>query len=152
MSGPSPLRIHTAIVQPEWIDYNGHVNDGYYVVGFTKAVGLDQKYREASGCSIYTVEAHLTYQREVPPDTALAYETWVLGVDTKRLHLFHRMLHADEGWVAATHELMLLHVDTVNGGVAPMPPGIVDQLMDLRDAHATLERPREIGSTFRPLS
>lgn len=47
-------------------------------------VGLDQEYREASGCSIYTVEAHVTYQREVPPDTPLAYETWVLGVDADR--------------------------------------------------------------------
>lgn len=115
-------------------------------------VGLDQQYREASGCSIYTVEAHVTYQREVPPDTPLAYETWVLGVDAKRLHLFHRMLHADEDWVAATHELMLLHVDTVNGGVAPMPSGIVEQLVALRDAHAAIERPGEVGSTFRPIA
>jgi len=154
-----PLRIHTAVVQPEWIDYNGHVNDGYYVVGFTKAtdavqdlVGLDQAYREASGCSIYTVEAHLTYQREVPPETPLAYESWVIGVDAKRLHLFHRMLHADEGWVAATHELMLLHVDTVNGGVSPMPDDVVDQLRSLRDAHAALEQPAEVGSAFRLIS
>ena len=159
MTEAGPLRIHTAVVEPEWIDYNGHVNDGYYVVGFTKAtdavqdlIGLDQAYREASGCSIYTVEAHLTYQREVPPETPLAFESWVLGVDAKRLHLFHRMLHADEGWVAATHELMLLHVDKVNGGVAPMPEAMVNQLSELRDVHAALERPAEIGSTFRPIN
>ncbi len=159
MSEAGPLRIHEATVQPDWIDYNGHVNDGYYVVGFTKAtdavqdlVGLDQTYRETSGCSIYTVEAHLLYQREVPPETPLAFESWVLGVDEKRLHLFHRMLHADDGWCAATHELMLLHVDTVNGGVAPMPKTIVDQLAELRDAHATLPVPAEVGSTFRPIT
>lgn len=153
-----PLRIHEATVQPEWIDYNGHVNDGYYVVAFTRAtdavqdlVGLDEAYRQSSGCSIYTVEAHLTYQREVPPETRLAFESTVLGVDAKRLHLFHRMVHADEGWTAATHELMLLHVDTVNGGTAPMPPAIVDELRALRDAHASLPTRPEVGSVFRPV-
>ena len=33
----APLDIHRATVLPEWIDWNGHMNVGYYVVAFDKA-------------------------------------------------------------------------------------------------------------------
>ena len=153
---PGPLRVHQAVVQPEWIDYNNHMNDGYYVVAFTWAtdavqdhVGLDAAYRERTNCSIYTVEAHVTYLREVKVDTNLTFESYVLGVDEKRLHLFHSMFNADEGYLAATHELMLLHVDQTIGRTAPMPEDIVSKLRVLRDEHTQLDLPEQVGSTIR---
>ena len=33
----APLNIHQAIVLPEWIDYNGHLNMAYYVLMFDNA-------------------------------------------------------------------------------------------------------------------
>ena len=33
----APLDIHRATVLPEWIDCNGHMNVGFYVVAFDKA-------------------------------------------------------------------------------------------------------------------
>ena len=33
----APLDVHRATVLPEWIDWNGHMNVGFYVVAFDKA-------------------------------------------------------------------------------------------------------------------
>jgi acyl-CoA thioester hydrolase len=33
----APFDQHRATVLPEWIDWNGHMNVGYYVVAFDKA-------------------------------------------------------------------------------------------------------------------
>uniref|UniRef100_UPI0018E587F0 thioesterase family protein n=1 Tax=Nocardiopsis sp. TNDT3 TaxID=2249354 RepID=UPI0018E587F0 len=65
----------TQRLRPEWIDYNGHLSEAYYVLVFGFAtdalmdrVGLDAAYRERSGRSLYTVEAHVRYLREVAAD------------------------------------------------------------------------------------
>ena len=31
---PEPLRVWSTVVPPEWIDYNGHLTEGYYGVAF----------------------------------------------------------------------------------------------------------------------
>lgn len=155
---PTPLRLHTATVQPQWIDYNGHMNDGYYVVAFTVAtdalqdyVGLDQSWRSASGCSIYSVEAHIKYLHEVKEGAPLRFDTWVLGVDEKRLHIMHAMYNADDDTLAATHELMLLHVDQKAGKVAPMPDSARLRLAALVEAHRSVPLPVAASAAIRPV-
>ena len=34
---PEPLRVWSTVVPPEWIDYNGHLTEGYYGVAFGQA-------------------------------------------------------------------------------------------------------------------
>jgi len=155
-SQPTSLSIYQTKVKPEWIDYNDHMNDGYYVVAFTVAtdavqdhIGLDEAYRKSTNCTLYTVEAHVTYLREVKVDTNLRFESYVLGVDTKRLHLFHTMINADEEYVAATHELMLLHVDQTIGRTAPMPEDMLARTQLLRNEHAQLDLPDQVGSRIQ---
>ena len=48
-----------------WVDYNGHLNDGYYMVVFGQStdglmdlIGLDAAGRGATGHSIFTLESH----------------------------------------------------------------------------------------------
>jgi len=66
------LRLLRAIVLPEWVDYNGHMSEPYYVLIFGNAtdafydhIGMDDATRRATATSIYTVEAHINYLREV---------------------------------------------------------------------------------------
>ena len=89
---------HRAAVRPEWIDYNGHMNEAFYVLVFGQATdelmiltGLDEPYRESSGCSLYTAEAHVRYLREVSEGTELTVRTKVLGVDAKKVRLVLEM-------------------------------------------------------------
>ena len=101
-----------------WIDYNGHLNVGYYAVAFDKAtdalldhLDLGAAYRFRTGHSIFVIESHTVYLREVAEGDALRFDTRLLDADHKRLHLFHAMFHEDRKYLAATSELMAVHVD-----------------------------------------
>jgi acyl-CoA thioesterase FadM len=139
-------------VPEEWIDYNGHMMDGYYCVAFAEAteelldhVGFGPAYREKTGSSIYTVESHLCYLRSVRAGARLCYWTQLLGADAKRMHVFHRMTEAASGDEVATNELMFLHVDIASDRVTPMPPGRLAVVGALAAEHATRPVPRRAG-------
>ncbi|MER7395093.1 thioesterase family protein [Streptomyces sp. NPDC000151] len=126
-------------VKDEWIDYNGHLSEAYYVLVFGFATdalmagtGLGPEYREASGCSLYTVEAHVRYLLEVDRDAELVVRTTVLGVDAKKVRFLHEMFVGDtDGAPVATEELFALHVDRTTGRSAPLPEAVRDRLTAL---------------------
>ena len=139
-------------VLPEWIDYNGHVMDGFYLVAFgdategvLAALGFGAAYLERTGCTIYTAEAHLTYRREVSLGTPLSFETQVIDHDAKRIHLVHDMLDGATGERLATVELMFLHVRRATGKVEPMPEAEAARVAAIAAAHANLPRPPDVG-------
>ncbi|WP_328548623.1 thioesterase family protein [Streptomyces platensis] len=136
-TGGLPLFRRT--VRDEWIDYNGHLSEAYYVLifGFATdalmdAAGLDAAYRERTGCSLYTVEAHVRYLREVARDSQLTVRTTVLGVDGKKLRFLHEMFAGDpSGEPVATEELFTLHIDQTTGRSAPLPATARERLSGL---------------------
>jgi len=148
----SPLSTGGRTVPADWIDYNGHMMDGYYSVAFADAteafldhVGLGPAYREEIGSSIYTVESHVCYIRSVRAGARLLYSSQLLGADAKRMHVFHRMTEAETGEEVATNELMFLHVDIATERVTPMPPDRRPPVEALADEHAALPVPRHAG-------
>lgn len=151
----APLTLHAEPVRPDWVDYNGHMNVAYYVLAFDHATdafldfaGLGQAYRDAGNASVFVVEAHVTYEREVGEGDPLAFETMVLGTDAKRIHLFHVMRHATGGWIAATNELMMIHIDMTTRSVASLPEAVQHRLAEVADAHAGLPRPPQSGRSI----
>lgn len=151
----APLSLYAATVPPEWIDYNGHMSEGYYVLafGFTtdalmNYVGMDIGYRGRTGCSIYTVEAHISYLRELGPGDDLRFTTQLLGADAKRLHVFHAMYHVGPRYLAATIELMLLHVNRQQGRTTPMAAAVLAQVEAVHTAHAVLAHPPQAGRSI----
>ena len=76
-----------------------------------RASGVDEAYVAAGG-SYYTVETHLSHlARRVRGRPSARSRRRSLGVDAKRLHLFHVLERAGEDRPLATAEQMLLHVD-----------------------------------------
>jgi acyl-CoA thioester hydrolase len=145
MRTPGPLGTGERTVPADWIDYNGHMMDGYYAIAFTEAtdalldyLGLGAAYREETGSSIYTVESHLCFFRSVRAGVRLRYASQLLGVDAKRLHAFHRMTDAATGDELAANEVMLLHVDIATERVTPMPPPRRQAAEALAAGHAAL--------------
>lgn len=120
MTHPGPMPIHRATVKPEWLDYNGHMNDANYlmVCGFAldlfmEHVGLGEAARKEHGMSLYTLQAHLSYIQELRAGDAIRVETRVLDFDDKRVVLYYEIFRekgGDAGPVAAC-ETMNLHVD-----------------------------------------
>lgn len=149
---PAPLWLHTATVLSGWIDYNGHMTDGYYAVAFggaTDAVldylGMGAAYRARTGCALYTVEIHINYERELKASAPLKFASLVLGVDARRMHLFHTLHQAQAGYVAATNEVMLLHVDG-RPRACPMPADRLALASAVVEAHRAYELPPQVGA------
>ena len=157
----APFDVYRDRVRPEWIDHNGHMNMGYYLVVFDFATdaflghcGLDAEHRRRARVTTFSLEAHVTYRREVREGDPLRFVTTLLAHDAKRLHYLHEMRHAEEGWLAATNELMSLHVSQETRRAAPMAPEIVARLAAIQVAHDRLPRPpqagRAIGLSAKP--
>jgi acyl-CoA thioester hydrolase len=139
-------------IEPAWIDYNGHLNVAYYNVLFDRAVdevyeliGLGPAYLEQHKHSTMVVEAHVRYLRELRETDPVRVTVQLLAYDAKRIHLFERLLHADEGWVSATSENMTLHVDMAAKKVAPFPDTVMRSLAAMKTAHAKLPVPDGVG-------
>ncbi|PWC56344.1 thioesterase family protein [Azospirillum sp. TSO22-1] len=152
MTIPAPFALHAETVRPEWIDYNGHMNVAYYLLAFDHATdavldhfGIGKDYAESQGRSMFVVEAHLTYAREVTQGDGLRFASTILAADAKRLHLFHEMRHAGEGFLAATAEFLLLHVDLADRRAAPFTGEMQARLAAAAQAHADLPRPPQAG-------
>jgi carnitine 3-dehydrogenase len=146
-----PLRLHTARVPPEWVDYNGHAHESRYLQVFGDAsdallryIGIDAAYL-AAGASYYTVETHLSLLREASAGHRLHVTTQVLGFDEKRLHLFHELYRSGDDVLLAAAEQMFLHVDTTEGRARPAPPEILARIAKLAAGHAALPPPERAG-------
>lgn len=153
----SPLQVYRTTVAESWIDYNGHMNEGYYAVAFGDASdayliqsGFDAEYRTVEGGTFYTVESHIRYLREVGLGDPIAFHTTVLGADPRKLHLFHSMVHETAGFEAATQEVFLLHVDMASVKVSPMGADLFAAIEHDRAAHELLE-PTAAGQAIRPI-
>ena len=142
----------TCAVLPEWIDNNRHMNMGYYLVVFDLAtdawmrrIGLDETHRRRQAVTTFCLEAHVTYHREVREGDPLRFTTQLLAFDAKRLHYIHAMYHRESGYLAATNEVMSLHVSQGTRRGAPMAPEILRRLEEIQRAHDRLPRPPQVG-------
>ncbi len=156
MTDAAPLGLWRETIRPEWIDYNGHMNVAYYTLVFDHAVdalfehiGLGRSYRDAGTGSTFTVEQHITYRREVVEGDEVRIETRLVGFDEKRIHHYHEMFHAADGYLAATTEFLSLHVDLATRRVGPMPEAILDGLAPLLAAHDALPPSDVIGRVIK---
>lgn len=127
------FHFETTIV-PDWIDYNGHMRDSSYSLVFSLAVdafqdevGFDETYRQTTGCTIYLLEDHKFFLREVKEGAQIRVETQVIGLDAKRFHLHMRLFDGEQ--LAAVGEFMELHVNQrPTPHAVPMPQDISNRL------------------------
>ncbi|WP_280546817.1 MULTISPECIES: thioesterase family protein [unclassified Halomonas] len=124
-------------VAPEWVDYNGHMNDAEYARVFSLAVealmdhiGLDEAGRARHGYTLYTLETHLCYRREAHEGQPLRVALTLLDRDAKRLHVFFELLDEEES-LLATSEQMLMGIDSDAGRPAPFPAAVVPAITEL---------------------
>lgn len=143
----SPMRI-----DPQWIDYNGHLNMAYYNVLADRALdevfavlGLGPDYAQSRRASTFTAEAHVVYKRELVVGDPVRATVQLVDYDDKRLHLFVELRHAEETWLSATVESMNLHVGLTDRKVTPFPPEILANIAVMRSAHASLSHPEQLG-------
>ncbi len=151
----APFDRHRARVLPEWIDYNGHMNVAFYLYAFDQAtetlcvaLGCAADYVARKQGMWFTLETHVTYEREVAVGDKLRITSQILGWDAKRLHFFHQMYHAEQGYLAATNEQIMLHVSYESRRAAPCAQPVIARIAAMAQAHGALPRPDKAGRTI----
>ncbi len=111
----APIETRVEIL-PAWTDANGHMNVAYYVLAFDHAT--DAFYDRlgigwsilAPGRSMFTLAMNVDYLRELFSGDAVRIVSRLIDGDDKRLHYLHEMYRVRDGDLAATNEIVALHV------------------------------------------
>lgn len=155
------LPAYSTQILEEWIDYNGHLSEAFYVLIFGHAtdqvmgiLGMGPEYRERAGASLYTVEAHIRYLQEVPRGSSVDVWTAIAGSAERKLHVAHEMRvvgpddAAGSGELVATEEILALHVAGEPVRARPFPEEIAARIARHSGAD---QGPDWIGRAIRPL-
>jgi acyl-CoA thioester hydrolase len=80
-----------------------------------------------------------------PLPAALLEQAQLLARDAKRVHLYHDMYHAEQGYLAATNEAIVMNIDYATRRSAPWPTPVAERLEVLWESHQHLPRPAKAG-------
>jgi acyl-CoA thioester hydrolase len=140
------LAIYRTQILPDWIDFNGHLRDAYYVLVVSYAMdalmdhlGMDAAYRQRTHCTLYSVELHVHYLHEVKESDLLEVTVRIIAADEKRIHAEFFLGCARHSESAATVEVMLLHVRQAESVAAvAFPTEIAGAIATLKSATANV--------------
>jgi acyl-CoA thioester hydrolase len=154
MTAGKPLHLLDARVEAGWLDYNGHMNDGWYAIVFSRAldalmdrVGLDAASRRASQHTLYTLTSLIHFRKEAHLDASLSIDGRLLEHDAKRMRVWLDMRLGPDGPLLATSEQLLLSIDQSQDTprAAPWRDETRAALDALARAHASIPVPAEAG-------
>lgn len=139
-----PLVTVRRTVPVDWVDVNGHMNEGRYGQVFSDAseelmihVGADRAYIDA-GNSYFTAETKVKYLAETLVGEAICVETRVTQGEDKKLRLWHEMKRVADGEVLATCDQFLLHVSLETRRSCPPLDDVRARVEQLAERHAKL--------------
>lgn len=142
-------------VQPDWVDYNGHMNDAAYATVISRGIdalmdwlGIDAAFRAEHRYTLYTLELHIRYLREAHEGQALVVAVRLIDHDAKRLHVLMTLRDGGDDTEVATGEVMLMGMDQGAGRPAPFPAPIAERVDRLWRDHGCRERPDAAGAAI----
>lgn len=152
-----PTKIWSGTVLPEWIDYNGHMGDFAYGIAFTKAadnmmelIGVDELYRTDRGCTMFTLETHISFLKEIHRGKRIEIFCQVLDYDRSKIHALLSMTTGDEV-PCAFYEVLLMHMRVQGPDSRPVAEPFTkdsyEALEDLARRHRGLHRPERASAS-----
>ncbi len=154
MTSGRPIQLLDTKVEASWLDYNGHMNDGWYAIVFSRAsdafmdrIGLDAASRKTSRQTLYTLASLIHFKKEAHLDAPLSVSGRLLEHDTKRIRIWLEMRLGRDGSVLATSEQLQLSIDQSQSTprAAPWRTETLAALEALARAHASIPVPAEAG-------
>lgn len=143
-------------VLPEWIDFNGHMNVGFYGVAFDRAVDvvfdhwldIGEGYVAREGMGPFALQTQGHYLRELKLDEQFRVTVLLVDSDAKRAHFFAEMRRERDGELAATTESVSLNVDLTARRAAPYPERQRARIAEMVAAQSALPRPPQLGAAL----
>lgn len=124
-------------VLPEWVDYNGHMNDAEYARVFSLAleefmafIGLDESGRKKHHYTIFTLENHIKYLAEAHQGEELHVFASILDRDAKRVHVWLELKNKAQQLIA-TSEQMIMGMSQSSHRPAPFPQVVEEKLASM---------------------
>ncbi len=146
-----PFEYQTTVPK-SWVDFNGHMNDAEYNRAFSDAgvefishLGLDEQKIAEISYTIFTLENHIVYQKEVFEADTITIKVRLHDLDAKRLHVF-MTLHDSKDAQCATYEVMYMGMDQDAGRPAPFPGFFAEAVKDYYEAADDDAELKELGS------
>jgi acyl-CoA thioester hydrolase len=147
------VAIYRTQVMPEWIDFNGHLRDAYYVLVASYAadalmdqLGMDAPYRQRTHCTLYSLEMHVHYLHEVKQSDMLEVTVRIIAADAKRIHAAFDLSATRHSGPAASIELMLMHVEQGESVVSRAFPAEIARALETLQAATAGVDPAKRGS------
>ncbi|EKF8620174.1 thioesterase family protein [Staphylococcus pseudintermedius] len=139
-------------VENDWIDRNGHMNDAVYarifslaIDHFHDAIGLTTAERDRRNYTVFTLETHITYLKELKHDTPFHIKVHIYDYDVKRTHFFLELIHQETETVMATAETMMMGMDRKTERPAVFPDDIFHAIQHYANSQGTMQWPKQLG-------
>lgn len=148
----APVLVTEQSVPSEWIDYNGHMNVGYYGLAFDRAIdqlfnshlGNGEAYVRAAGQGLYVLQSHIQFLRELMQGQVFNVSFQLIDHDAKRIHFWAELLVDEQ--TCASQEVLAMNVDHACKRPAPFPQWLQRRLAQMQTDHSVLPRPQKLGA------
>ena len=147
------IRLSTQVVQPEWIDYNGHMNVAYYTMAFdlamddmlTDYLGIDADFIKHQKVGPFALQSNYTYQAELHLGEEFYGSGRVLDYNQKSIHLFATLHRKRDDALSATWEGISLNVDHTTRRSADFSDAIQAKIESLYNQTKSDPIPDQVG-------
>ena len=151
---PAPIVVAHRKVQPDWIDYNGHMNVGYYGIAFDQAadvlyedyLGVGATFVAQQGQGSFVLQEQTHFLNELHEGDGFSVRFRLIDHDRKRIHVFAEMVRDSDGALCATQEAISMNVDHETRRSAEYPDWAVRRLARMKADHAGLAASPQIGA------
>ena len=137
--------VYRAVIPPEYMDRNGHMNIRWYLALFDEAgdamyptLGLTADYFAASGMGGFDLEHHLWYPAEVLNGDSVVIRVRILGRSSKLMHYLMFMENETRGVLSSMLECVHAHADLNARRTAPFPAHAAARIDAFIAAHGAL--------------
>lgn len=148
---PAPYT-DTLVVKPDWLDDNGHMNVAYYVSAFDdggeiffRDCGIGWEYTRQRHATLFMASCDLDFRRELFEGDPLRVTTQLVDWAPRLVHTYQALYHRDAGYLAATAEMLFVHVAFANRKSAKMSDASQARLAAIEKIHKALARPDNLG-------
>ena len=149
--------MHQAPIDIAYLDEMGHMNVMWYTHLFDRAtghffasLGMDLNYYKKSNAGAFALEQHTRYLAELLQGQTVLIRTRALGRTIKRFHFMHFMVVRDGGQLAATTELIGIHIDRHSRTSSPLPKQIATEFDITIAKHSQLSWDSPICGSMSP--
>lgn len=148
---------HRATVPESYLDVMGHMNVMWYTHLFDRGtwqffemLGMTLAYFEDNEAGGFALESHARYLAEVRLGQSVTIRSRAIGRTAKRIHFMHFMVIDDGGVLAATVELIGMHIDRAVRRSSPYPTHIATVIDELVAEHRRLDWDAPVCGVMRP--